>query len=615
MNILEGLVEELSVIPVELILPPAGVLIFYVIGTRLLISSTTSRPAHILLLISDTIVIPTLLVTLAVLAEELPGRTFSATNLARLLQALLTITAIRLFDRYLGLFVWTRRFRALRGAEAPMLLRNLVSISLYLMAAGFIAVFIFGRTASGILVSTSVLVGVIGFALQNLLYDLFAGIAMTFDRPFDMGDWIQLGDGTEGQVVQINWKSTLLKSLNEGMYIIPNSRLSQSVVHNVSRPSAAYAMWVTVSVDRRYPPDIVRKRLVEAALSTRAVLKDPGPSVNLSDGTGNPLRYTVYVTFESYLRHFSGRSELYLNIYSYLEHAGIETSAAKYEIATEQAPERVISRPTLFDELRGAEIFRMLDDEQIRELARRSTEQTYYPGEVLVREGERRSDLIIVTSGIVSVRKRQGRGGVEMARLGAGSVIGEMSLLTGAPRSATISAYVLTSVIQVPKEALEPIVRDVPELAEEFGRIMVERQITGGQLGQTLRESEKNTSEIVRESIDRFVGRIRHFFRIPGESLQDEASTGATGEKDSAARESSRQASKKKSSRKPTKEEKRRAAGKTKPSDPNTSNPDPNDPTTSNPNPADPDTSNPNPADPKPGSSGANTSSSNEPNT
>ncbi|MFP4644075.1 MAG: cyclic nucleotide-binding domain-containing protein [Spirochaetales bacterium] len=520
MSVIEGLVEELSMIPFEVLMPPAGVLLFYLAGTRLLISNTTSRAARIVLLIADTIVIPTLLGTLAVLAERLPGGASAATNLRRVLQSLLVLTAVRLLDRYLGLFVWTRRFRTLRGAEAPMILRNLVSVSLYVLALALVAVFIFGRTASGILVSTGVLVGVIGFALQNLLYDLFAGIALTFDRPFDMGDWIQISDGTEGEVLQVNWKSTLVKSLNEGVYVIPNSKLSQSVVHNLSRPSVAHAMWVTISVDRRYPPDMVRKRLVEAALSTRAVLKEPAPSVNLTDATGNPFQYTVYATFESYPRHFSGRSELYLNIYSYLEHAGIETSAAKYEVATEQAPERVIARPTLFDELRGAEIFRMLDEEQIRELARRSAEQTYYPGEVLVREGERRSDLIIVTSGIVSVRKRQGRGGVEIARLGAGSVLGEMSLLTGAPRSATVSAYVLTSVIQVPKEALEPIVRDVPELAEEFGRIMVERQITADDLGQSLRQSERNTSEIVRESIDRFVGRIRHFFRLSGEPTE-----------------------------------------------------------------------------------------------
>lgn len=515
MNLIADILEELRVIPFRILLPPAGVLLFYLVGTRLLVSRESTRTARIAILLADTIIIPALLITLLVIVEELTGAAFTGATLTRALQAALVLIAVWLLDRYLGLFVWTRRFHRLRGAEAPRLLRNLVTLILFALAISLVAVFVFDRTAGGILVSTGVVVGVIGFALQDLISDLFAGIALTFDRPFDMGDWITLPDGTEGEVVEVNWKSTLLKSMNEGIFIVPNSRVSQSVVHNFSRPDRTYATWMLISIDRRYPPDLVRKRLMEAALSCTKVLKDPPPSVNLADGNGNPLRYSVYVYFASYLEHYSGRSELYLNIYSYLEHAGIETSAEKYELETEQAPERTINRPTVFDELRQADIFAMLTDEHIRILADRATERTYYPGEVIVREGERRSELLIITSGITTVNKRKGRGGVELARLGAGSVIGEMSLLTGAPRSATVTAYVVTTLIEVPKEALEPIIKEVPGIVEEFGRIIVERQISSEQFTESMRESDKNPSEFIRESIDRFVGRIRSFFRIP----------------------------------------------------------------------------------------------------
>ncbi len=516
MTLLRDLVHELTLVPFETLLPPAAILVLYIIGTRLLTSRSAGRTTRVVILIADTITIPALLITLSALIQEISGRAFTPATINRILRALLVLTAVWLFDRYLGLFVWTRRFRRLRGAEAPMIFRNLVSVVMYGVAIALIAVFVFDRTAGGILVSTGVLVGVIGFALQGLLTDLFAGIAMSFDRPFDMGDWVRLPDGTEGEVQQVNWKSTLLKSLNDGIFIVPNSRMSQSIVHNVSRPVRAYAMWMIIAIDRRYPPDYVRKRLLEAALSCSSVLKDPPPTVNLSDGTGNPLRYSVYVYFPSYQEHFAGRSELYLSIYTYLEHAGIETSAEKYEVATEQSPERVIARPTVYDELRQAEIFRILDDEQIQTLAEYSHERTYYPGEVIVRQGDTRADLLIVTSGIVLVRKpKPGGRGVEVARLGAGAILGEMSLLTGAPRSATVSAFVITSVIEVPKDALEPILTDVPELARKFAEVMVERQMTSDQFVEKLRESPKGTPEFIRESIDRFVAGISAFFRLP----------------------------------------------------------------------------------------------------
>lgn len=512
---IDGIIRELSLLPMQSLIPPAGALIFYLIGSRLLTSRAARRGTKVFVLLADTVVIPALLIGLAVLIEEIPGRAFTPQNLSRTLQALLVLTGVRLLDRYLSLFVWTRRFRSLRGAEAPIILRNLVSLVLYGAALGLVSIFVFGRTAGGVLVSTGVLVGVVGFALQSLLADMFAGIAMAFDRPFDMGDWIKLPDGTEGEVVQVNWKSTLLKSLNDGIYIIPNSRMSQSNVHNVSRPSQTYAMWMIIAVDRRYPPDIVRKRLLEAALSCTSVLKSPPPTVNLSDGTGNPLRYSVYIYFRNYISHFAGRSELYINIYSYLERAGIETSAEKYEIATESAPERVVTRPTIYEDLRSAAIFRNLTDEQINALAEKSREVTYYPEEVIVSEGDERFDLIIVTSGIVAVHKRGARGEIEVARLGAGSVLGEMSLLTGAPRSATVVASVITTIIVVPKSALEPILQEVPELANEFGRIMVERQLSSEHFVESMKRSDKGTSEFIRESIDRFVSLIRTFFRLP----------------------------------------------------------------------------------------------------
>ncbi len=515
MTYVVSLAHELAVVPLEPLALPALAFLAYLVFTRVLRSRIPLRPIRITVLALDTVAFPVFFTALNTAISGLSTHPLAFRALRSLVQAALIFAIASLLNRYLNQFVWIHRFRQMRGHEAPRILRNLVAVLIYLLAVGATAVFVFERTAGGVLVSTGVVVGIVGFALQNLIADLFSGIALTIERPFSKGDWIQLPDGTEGAVVDINWQSTHLRSLHHGLYVVPNSVVTRSTVHNTSRPSQAYATWVTISVDRAYPPDIVRRLLLEAALSCDAVLRDPAPVVNISDAGENPLRYAVYVYFKDYPAHFAGRTELFSGIYAHLERSGIYAAGKKYEIATERAAVREVHRPTIEEELREVEIFGILSDEQIGVIAERSRERTCYPGEVIVREGSGDTSLMVVTSGVVRVTKRRDAGkSVEVARLGAGEFFGEMSLLTGEPRSATVSALVQCALIEVPKAALEPIVRDVPELSQKFGEIMVERQLSSAQFIESMRKSDKTASEFIRDYIDRFVQRLLTFFRV-----------------------------------------------------------------------------------------------------
>ena len=509
------LLQSFGEIPTSAWLVPVVVYIVYLGVSRSVRNRTEAAWAPTLVLLLDLLVTPAFFVSLDGLIAASGGPLAEIQSLRRTIWAGFWISVAWLANRLLRRFIWQRYFQRQYGREAPRILQHIVAIALYVAVFGVLLVAVFQRPASGVLVSTGVLVGVIGLALQSVLSDLFSGVSLTLERPFTVGDWIELADGYRGEVTDISWQAIHLRSFNGSRLIVPNTHAARTVIHNYSKPTKAYAIWVTVAVDAAYDPSTVRQLLLEAALSCAAVLKNPAPVVNLSDGSGNPYQYVVYVYFKDFGAHFAGKNDLYMNIHTYLTRAGIGTAATKYELINESAPERTLRLPTVRDELRQADLFSILGDEQIDQLAERAVSRTYFPDDVIVEEGTRGGSLFIITSGAVQVTKRSPRAkAVEVTRLGSGDVIGEISLLTGEPRSATVIALVQTSVIEVTKDDITPILKDVPELTDRFAEVMLDRRLETEQFLENMRRSDKANSDFVSDYLERTVGRIRRFFRL-----------------------------------------------------------------------------------------------------
>lgn len=515
MSFIDELLQSFGEIRTSAWLIPVGILLLYLLVSRSIRNRAESAWVPTLVLLIDAIILPAFFFALDAVINASGSTLAEIENLSRAIWALFWISLAWLANRGLRRFLWQRYFHRQYGREAPRILQHIVGTVLYVAAFGVLLVLVFERPASGVLVSTGVLVGVVGLALQNVLSDLFSGVSLTLERPFTVGDWIELADGTLGEVTDISWQAIHLRSFNGSRLIVPNTHAARSVIHNYSKPTKAYAIWITVKVDAAHDPATVRQLLLEAALSCAAVKKNPAPVVNLRDGSGNPFEYIVYVYFKDYGAHFAGRNDLYMNIHTYLSRAGIGTAADTYEIATRRSPARTLELPTVRDELRRAELFSILADEQIDRLASEAVSHTYFPEETIVEEGTRGGSLFIITSGAVQVTKRYPRDAeIEVTRLGSGDVIGEMSLLTGEPRSATVVALVQTSVIEVTKENLTPILKEVPELTDRFAEVMLDRRLENEQFLENMRRSDKANSDFLSDYLERTVRRMRRFFRL-----------------------------------------------------------------------------------------------------
>lgn len=187
-------------------------------------------------------------------------------------------------------------------------------------------------TPNKLYVSTGAVAAIVAFAMQQTLGDLFSGIAVSIERPFRIGDWLRFEDGSEGEVIDVNWRSTHLKSWTEGTYVIPNSKLSRQQFLNLHGSNHPYAQFFDVQVSNRHDPRIVADILTKAVMSCESVLDTPAPSARLKDGSTLPYTYYVWVYFKNYPSMFAGREEIYLEIDKALKLAGFEVATNMTEI-------------------------------------------------------------------------------------------------------------------------------------------------------------------------------------------------------------------------------------------------------------------------------------------
>jgi small-conductance mechanosensitive channel len=141
-----------------------------------------------------------------------------------------------LANRALTLFVWQGALR--RYADTlPGIVRNLCAFFIYLVAVYAILAYVFEQPVTGLLVSSGIALGVLGLAFQSTLTDIITGIAMTIERPFGVGDWVEFEAGICGKVESIDWRATRLRTISNTTHVIPNNKIAIGIGRNFSRGS------------------------------------------------------------------------------------------------------------------------------------------------------------------------------------------------------------------------------------------------------------------------------------------------------------------------------------------------------------------------------------------
>jgi len=401
----------------------------------------------------------------------------------------------------------------------PRILRDVIQVLVF-FAIAFVVLREAGAELGSLLTTSALLTAVIGLSLQETLGNLFAGLAIQAQHPFRVGHWIQLEGTPEsaiGEVIEINWRATKILTNDRVEIVIPNGMLAKSPIRNFSEPSRVSRRLIEVQGPYEVPPHRVEAALLEAARGCPGVLEDPPPTTWVTRFAESGIDYTLVYFIEDFAARPGIASAVRRRRWYALRRAGVSVpfpvrdvrvAAARGDAGDEERSRIAAAEAAL----RAVYCFQVLPDAALARLARSAVARVYAAGEDLIRQGDEGAELFVLQRGSAAVLVAQeGREPAEVARLGPGAFVGEMSLVTGEARSATVRAVSPCECLVVSASSLRPLLEENPDLARRLSEVLVARQ---AELG-TLQASTDEDGRADRSGL--LLHRIRSFFSLwPG---------------------------------------------------------------------------------------------------
>ena len=347
---------------------------------------------------------------------------------------------------------------------------------------------------------------VIGFALQDTLGNAFAGLAIQSEKPFNIGHWITVGEH-EGRVAEVTWRATKLRTKTGNFVIVPNSEIGKAAITNYSEPAAPMRLFIDVGVTYDAPPNRVKAVIAGALVNCPLVLKAPAPDAMIHDFGDSSVIYRVRFWTEDFELDEEAGDQVRAAIYYGFRREGIEIP---YPIQAEYTKDMPGPPPIRMDEreqlLAGIPLFAPLSAAERSILAGEMKAAQYGDAETIVREGAAGQSMFIVASGRVVVRLEES--GREVASLGVGEYFGEMSMLTGDPRTASVIAVGDTDVLEIEARAFRHLADVNPQAVEQVGVAAATRRAE-----LNIARAATRAAAVV-EAPGTFLTRMRKFLRV-----------------------------------------------------------------------------------------------------
>jgi small-conductance mechanosensitive channel/CRP-like cAMP-binding protein len=377
-----------------------------------------------------------------------------------------------------------------------------------------------GVNLSGLVATSAVMTAIVAFSLQDTLGNILGGMVLQLDQTLQPGDWVKVGSD-EGVVREIRWRQTQIATSSGDIVVVPNSALMKGVVTALGRREGGRRRRyiVNFTVPYLWGPGLVIAA-VEKALRDDPpanVASDPAPNCVVTDFLDGRAQYAARFWVTDLNADVVACSNARLRVFYGLAREGIAlasepTQAISFEdgkaVRERRAADETRRRVAA---LRGVDLLSLLTDEEFSTLAERLKTAPFAPGETLTRQGATGHWLYIIAKGQAEVQLR-GEGGAEkVARLKPGDFMGEMALLTGEPRSATVVAVDNVECYRLDRDGFRDIVASRPELAEGISKMLVARR-------EALESARGTLDTRHQESLGRaqsdMLSRIRGFFAL-----------------------------------------------------------------------------------------------------
>jgi len=406
-------------------------------------------------------------------------------------------------------FIWAP-LEQKTNRNIPKIVTNSVIFFVYLLTVFGIIAYVFDQKLTSLLATSGVLAMIIGLAIQVNITNIFSGIVINIEQPFRVGDWIKIDHKYKGKVIDITWRTTRILTQQGNILCFPNSYTSESPINNYCYPDQHIWVKVIIHVNPTYSPEKIKKICMDAMLSIDGLEKNSEPLIRfqLSNWSAD---YILLFCINDYEKKMLYKSEVYERIWIHLNRIGIEPAIQRQEVhmfkGVKDRGEEALSPLSILNEI---DIFKSFTDEIKQNLSQKMRQQLYQPDDIIIQQGDQGDSLFIIVEGSVSVRILIDEKQVEVDRMGASSFFGEMALLTGEPRNASIIAITNCILYEITQCDIAPLFNEYPEIAE-----ILCNELTRRTVNRKKKKDKYNSEKIDKEALSNSIlTRITSYFGL-----------------------------------------------------------------------------------------------------
>ncbi len=437
----------------------------------------------------------------------------------------LVLSGVFLLIRLLNVIVWDSIVTKILHAPVPKLAKNLSTIFIILIGMAIIVGFIFGKSVIGIWTTSSVIGVVLGFALRSLILDVFTGIAINVDDSYKIGDWVHIHARNRveyiGCILEINWRTTRIRTTENNITVFPNSIIGQSVVTNFSVPELLSRFELSFHLDFSIPSERCLRVLLagaKQAIGEQGIESDPAPKVKVDQVTDMGVEYMVrYWIYPAKTSPSRARHLVTSNILHNLRIAGISLAYPKRDVFHAPLPARELDVKSQQDRvaiLSAIDLFSEIKSESLRVLAENVELIAFDVGETVLEANDEGNSMFVVIEGLLDVFfcDESNQQEVQVNSLCAGQFFGEMSLLTGELRTATVVASTDVVAYEITYENMRELFHYDPDVLELISQVIAERHT---QIKELLATTGKIVlTEDTEDATNEILTRIKRFFGL-----------------------------------------------------------------------------------------------------
>ena len=442
--------------------------------------------------------------------------------LDKVLDVIVWVAGTLLVCLMVRVLVWGTIVKNTTNRNTPELIKQLLDCLIILISVIIASKVLFGQNVLAAVTALSALGIVISFGIKDLIQDLMTGLAVNLEVSFSLGDWVSVQDGQVGrifgQVVQINWRTTHIMDDAKRYYIVPNREIGNSTITVFSNPTSLTRDEVKVEVDYNIPVNDAKQILMTAVMSVLdeyGFSERPQPEILVSRFPANGIEYTIrfWIYAWEQITPSIAQDIIFTSVMRQLRVNALSPSFTKLEYFDVDPPD-LLKPPELASNspqfISNIGFFEPMTSEEVDLIAESGKIRNWSCGQEILKQGDEGQSMFVMLGGLVKVYiSTKNEQETYVGKILPGEVFGEMSLLAGEPRTATVKAVTTVTTLEITQDIVEKLLSNRPVLGEKLSEIVALRQQKSA---DAVAQNGQAQTLTLKKSI---YGKMRKLFKLP----------------------------------------------------------------------------------------------------